>query len=35
MIGDLILTVLRGNLTHDTDTIGSMDPYVKLYLGNK
>ena len=35
MIGDLILKVLKGLLTHDTDTLSSMDPYVKVWVGNQ
>ncbi len=29
------LTILNGIFTHDTDTFGSMDPYVKITYSNK
>ena len=31
--GSLIIKVVKGRLTHDTEFIGKMDPYIKMTLG--
>jgi len=33
MNGELLLTVNKANLTHDTDKLSKMDPYVILMCG--
>ena len=33
MNGELLITVTKVNLTHDTDTFAKMDPYVILACG--
>jgi hypothetical protein len=31
--GNLIVTLVRGELSHDTELIGDMDPYVEVIVG--
>ncbi len=31
--GTLIITLVRGELSHDTELIGDMDPYVEVNVG--
>ena len=35
MASKFTLTIQKAVLTHDTDTLGSMDPYVKCIYSNK
>ena len=35
MQGEFTLTIQKALLTHDTDTLASMDPYVKIIYNNK
>ena len=35
MTGNLIIKPLKGELTHDTEFLGKMDPYIKFRLGGQ